>query len=247
MNHPAGTPPEPRPLSRPPAPEVQPTPDPHPLRQSTVRSAALWLAVVSLSGCASVFRVDNQVQSFARWSEPAAPAHQSVPVPQPPQTYRFERLPSQVQTPRANDQDQLEALAQDVLAQRGWSLAAAGVQAPWVVAVTAAGLRLPRAPWESPWDPRWSGFGPSLYGVHAVGQVAWSPVFLHMESPYVQREVSLVVRQASSGRVVYETRAAHDGRWNSTPALWRAMLEAAMQGFPQPLVGPRQVDIEIPR
>ena len=42
-------------------------------------------------------------------------------------------------------------------------------------------------------------------------------------------------------------RAAHDGRWNSSPALWTAMLDAALQGFPAPPAGVRQVNIEIPR
>jgi hypothetical protein len=72
-------------------------------------------------------------------------------------------------------------------------------------------------------------------------------MFMHVETPYYQRELSLVIRRADNGQVVYETRAAHDGRWNSTSALWTAMLEAALQGFPAPPGGPRQVNIEIPR
>lgn len=226
---------------------VRHTTKPFPWLKRGVRHAGLALALVSLGGCASVFLVDNQVQSFARWTEPVAPADPPITVPQPPQTYRFERLPSQRQSPGAEEQDQVEALARDALAQRGWTPAAVGVDPPWVVEVSAASLRLPRAPWETPWDKHWSGFGPSPYLVHPNGHVMWSPVFLNLETPYYQREVSLVIRQASSGRVVYETRAAHDGRWNSTPALWRAMLDAALQGFPNPPNGPRQVNIEIPR
>ncbi len=73
------------------------------------------------------------------------------------------------------------------------------------------------------------------------------PAFPRFETPYYQRAVSLVVRDAATGRVVYETRGAHDGRWNSSPALWMAMLDAALQGFPTPPTGVRQVNIEVPR
>jgi len=217
------------------------------LAQRSARCLALVLAVFTLSGCASVFLVDNQVQSFARWSEPSAAAPQGLP--QPPQTYRFERLPSQLQSPRAGDQNTLEAWAAEALTQRGWTPAAAGVNSPWVVEVSASSLRLPRAPWENPWPGAWgfgAGFG-SMAHVGPGGHVLWSPMFMHMETPYHQREVSLVIRHAATGRVAYETRAAHDGRWNSSPALWRAMLDAALQGFPNPAPGARQVNIEVPR
>ena len=58
---------------------------------------------------------------------------------------------------------------------------------------------------------------------------------------------ALVIRDAASGRVVYETQAAHDGRWGGSEPLWGAMLNAALQGFPQAPEGPRQVNIEVPR
>jgi hypothetical protein len=228
-----------------------PTPSSRPCRlRRCARLASLMLLAVSLGGCASVFLVDNQVQSFARWSDAASPTAGPATVPQPPQVYRFERLPSQLQSSRSGDQDQLEALAREALASFGWTPAAASVSPPWLVEVSAASLRLPRAPWESPWHgysgAYWgAGFGP--YGVGLHGQIFWSPMFLHMETPYFQREVSLVIRHAATGRVVYETRAAHDGRWNSSPALWRAMLDAALQGFPVPPSSTRQVNIEVPR
>jgi hypothetical protein len=68
-----------------------------------------------------------------------------------------------------------------------------------------------------------------------------------MDWPYYQRKVSLLVRQADSGQVVYETHAAHDGRWNSSHELWCAMLDAALQGLPTPPAGARQVNIDLPR
>jgi hypothetical protein len=217
-----------------------------------------------LSGCAGVLLVDNQVQSFAGWkAAPGTTAAAPSAVPAAPQNYRFERLPSQREGRSASAQDELEGLARAALAKVGWNPAEAGATAPWQVQVSASHQRLPRAPWEDPWVGRWGGgyWGDPWYrpgggfGVYAGrghyigagGQIFWAPMFLNVESPYYQREVSLVIRHAGSGQVVYETRAAHDGRWNSTPALWTAMLDAALQGFPTPPAGARQVNIEIPR
>jgi hypothetical protein len=215
---------------------------------AVLRLALPALVALLLSGCASVFLVDNQVESFPRWQDRAP----NAAVPAAPQIYRFERLPSQQDERGARGQDELERLAEASLAKLGWSRAAPGVSAPWVVQVNASTVRLPRAPWEDPWD-RWGPYGSPFalpgrdYVVTGNGQVIFFPAFPRFESPYYQRSVSLVIRDAASGRVVYETRGAHDGRWNSSPALWVAMLDAALQGFPVPPTGVRQVNIEVPR
>lgn len=217
------------------------------------RAGLAALALMALSGCASVFLVDNQVQSFARWSDTPATAPGPAAVPQAPQLYHFERLPSQRDARAGHEQDQVEALARLALERVGWTVAHAGVASPWRVEVNASTLRLPRAPWEDPWYGPWGGpfggFGlPGRdYVVTGTGQVIWSPMFMRMDIPYFQRQVSLLIRHAGTGRVVYETRAAHDGRWQSSPALWGAMFDAALQGFPVPPAGVRQVNIELPR
>ena len=226
------------------------------LRSARILGAAV--AAIALSGCASVYLVDNQVQSFPRWADQAAKPGTPVAVPQAPQIFRFDRLPSQRDARSGTGQDQLETLAALALAKVGWTRAADGTASPWLVQVDASTLRLPRAPWESPYDNFWGGyggFGPGFghampgrdYIVTGNGQIVWMPVFPRIETPYYKREVTLVIRHAASGKVVYETRAAHDGRWNSTPALWQAMLQAALNGFPVPPSGPRQVDIDLPR
>lgn len=207
-----------------------------PIRR-TLLGAALGLGLL-LGGCASVYRVDNQVQSFTGWGGASAPAA--------PQTYRFERLPSQREGQAAASQDELETLARAALARVGWNLVEpAGAGAPWTVQVTAGALKLPRAPWEEPWNGLGAGWG--LYG--GSGGVWGSTLFMfmRMDIPYHERQVSLVVRQAATGQVVYETSARHDGRWNSSPELWSAMLDAALKDFPNPPAGARQVDIDVPR
>ena len=70
---------------------------------------------------------------------------------------------------------------------------------------------------------------------------------LRGDMPYHQRSVSVVVRDSRQGQVAYEAQAAHDGRWNSTPAIWKAMLEAALTGFPQPNGTRQQINIDVPR
>ncbi|MDM7942864.1 MAG: DUF4136 domain-containing protein [Hydrogenophaga sp.] len=221
-----------------------------------LRLGAAAGALLALGGCASVFLVDNQVQSYARWAEGPTPSGAAAPVaiPQAPQVYRFERLPSQQDSRSGGGQDELETLTTLALGRVGWTPAATGVTAPWTVGVSASTLRLPRAPWESPYDGLWGGgFGAGFgfpgrdHVVTSSGHILYAPLFLRMETPYYQREVSLIIRHAASGRVVYETRAAHDGRWNSSNALWTAMLDAALRDFPTPPAGLRQVNIEVPR
>jgi hypothetical protein len=211
-------------------------------------TAALAL-LAGLSGCASVYRVDNQVESFARWDPTARPAGSTAAVPTPPQRYRFERLPSQATGPAEQSQDALERLAQAVMSPLGWTLAEATEKVSWTVQVAGQNARLPYAPWESPWGgDRYRWFGQMHMGV-GVGsaRVMWSPWLLRSEMPYYQRQVSLVIRESGSGRVAYETHAAHDGVWNSTPDLWKAMLSAALTDFPNPPTGVRQVNLDVPR
>ncbi len=68
-----------------------------------------------------------------------------------------------------------------------------------------------------------------------------------IDSPWYQREVGLILRETASGRVVYETHAFHEGHWIDPARAWPAMLEAALQGFPQPPAGVRRVDITLTR
>jgi hypothetical protein len=47
--------------------------------------------------------------------------------------------------------------------------------------------------------------------------------------------------------VVYQTKALHEGPWTDHQNIWRAMIGAALQGFPNPSVLNRRVDTTIAR
>ena len=200
-------------------------------------SCVTVLTALTLTGCGTVMRVDSVVQSHAQWPSSALPTAQI--------SYEFERLPSQNLGQSGTDQGMLETQTRDALTALGWQAMAAG-GAPWRVTVSGQTLTLPRAPWDEPregWPFR------SRLGV-SIGTSRGGPYMggmLSVDMPYYQRSVSLVVRDGQTGRVAYETRAAHDGRWHDSPAVWRAMIDAALQGFPAPPTGNRTVNIDIPR
>jgi hypothetical protein len=159
-------------------------------------------------------------------------------------------MPSQLSGPGAIEQDGLEQLARQALASKDWQLVDPAAQAPtpaplWRVQVSASQTTLPRAPWDDApvgMGPRWSlSAGTGGLGVG----LGWG--MLRSDMPYHLRQVVLVVRDPRQGRVAYEAKATHDGRWNSTPAVWRAMMNAALTGFPAPGSTQQRVDIDVPR
>jgi hypothetical protein len=213
-----------------------------------------------LTGCASVMRVDSQVQAHAFWIKNGSTAS-----PSGMNSYEFERLPSQHIPPTQDTgvptQPVLEQLLQEVLAPVGWQVRtpldqgqAQGQghlpQSPWRVQVMGQQQTLPRAPWDDPPERLWlrpraatSKASPTPTAKSALHFNGW----LRGEMPYFIRHVSIVIRDPAQGRVVYETQATHEGRWPNSPALWRAMMEAALRGFPHPPAGVQQVDVDLPR
>jgi len=197
------------------------------------------IAVLLLTtGCSSLRVINTDVTTFALW--PAA-------TPAPGASYRFERLPSQQLLPAGSPtvelpQDQLEALAREALAKVG--MANNPADAAFDVQVSATTRKIQRRAY----DGRFMG-GPSVAfgGGTAGGFVGFSMPLMVYEPPMYLREVILVVRDARSYAVLYETRATHDGIWADARAVLPAMLAAALQGFPVPPAGTRRVNIEIPR
>ena len=180
-----------------------------------------WLVVACatvglLSGC-GVMRVDNQVESHAKWAPTALPAGEI--------SYRFERTPSQEMASPL--QAELEQAVATTLAPAGWRLNPDAAQ--WRVSVTASHIKLAKAPWEPGAAHRNMALGAFI------------------DQPYHLRAVSVVVRDNTRGEVAYETQARHDGRWNEAPAIWHAMVQAALAEFPKPPAGLRVINVDIPR
>jgi len=172
--------------------------------------------------------VDNQVNSFA----PKPPAFGAG--------YRFERLPSQQAEPGA--QDRLEAMTEQALAKVGLKR---DDVAPTLLAQVRVTERVERSATDAPplgWQLGWR------IGRH--GGIGWGGGTLFpglADLPSYWREVDLSLRELSSGAVVFESRARHDGPWSDSQAILPAMLDAALQGFPNPPAGERRINIEIPR
>ena len=200
-----------------------------------------------LSACSGLRVVDNDVASFAQWSNASPPA--------PGSRYRFERLPSQQSgLPQSGisgmelTQDQLEAMARTALDKFGWQNMPAA--AAFNVQVSATTRYAQRNPYNSPAYGGFGGFGGSgisLGGGTAGSFIGFSFPLGMSEPPLYLREVSIVVRDAASNAVVFESRATHSGIWNDPRAVLPAMFEAALQGFPTPPAGARRINIEIPR
>ena len=196
------------------------------IRTPTVSLLLCAAALAGLAGCSTQRLVDSQVQSFSTLA--AAPA---------PATYRIERLPSQ-QMPSF---EPIAALADRALARAGLQrddaaprlLVQIGVQADTV----------PRYdPFAGPYGPYPWGFGGWYgrgWGVHG----AWR---FNDPTPLYRRAVSIVMRDAATQAVVYETSAAHEDVWVADPAVYGVLFDAALQGFPQPPQGPRQIRLPLP-
>ena len=186
-------------------------------------------AALLLSGCASTYLLDNQVQSFSQL--PALPA-------QP--TYRFERMLSQQADPA---QQALEALADPALYNAGLRR---DDSAPHFSVQVAARTEQVVSPYYDPyWGPWGWGGGWSVGWGGPHGAIGFGGPWPRPDSYWFRREVSVVIRELPANRVVYETHAVNDGPVLDNRVVLPAMFEAAMQGFPTPPPGPRRVDIQL--
>lgn len=189
---------------------------------------SLSLCAAVLAGCSTGPRiVEGQVQSFSTLAAVPAPA-----------TYRIERLPSQ-QTPSF---EPIAALADQALARAG--LTRDDVAPRLLVQIGAQADAVPRYdpfynygphPWGfGGWYGR--GWGWGLHGAWRFGE----PTPLH------RRAVSLMMRDAATQAVVYETSAVHEDVWVSDPAVYGVLFDAALNGFPKPPPGGREVRLPLP-
>jgi len=192
-------------------------------------SSAIFAATVFLTACSGMRIVDSDVTAFSAWT--AAP-------PAPGTRYKFERLPSQT---AATQQDRIEALATTSLSKVGMALSP--LEARYSVQVLLTTEIVQRYP-----DP---GFGFGGAGVFAGGGSRGSSIGLSfpigLGESYYKRSLSILMRDLSTQKVVFESRALHDGVWNDGFAVLPAMLDSALLGFPQPPAGTRRIHVDIPR
>ena len=206
-----------------------------------------WLFFVALSslllsGCNSMRIIESQVQTSTQW--PTGTASQTA-VPAKA-FFRLDRLPADVNNLQAGWAEvELEA----ALAPLGWTRN--DIQAQYTIWIGVRVAEFVADPWgrpvRSPWTNRLSvNIGTGYYRPHGMGWGLGMRSGFPPPSGYAQ-EVSIIIRDLKTSNVVYQTKASHEGPWADHPSIWRAMIAAALQGFPQPTAANRRVDISIPQ
>ena len=142
-----------------------------------------------------------------------------------PATYSFERLPSQ-----GSSMATVEAAAEPALQRAGLRRDDAAPR----YRVQASALAEPGV---SPWADT---FNPALGGLGSFGAAS-----LDRDYNWVYSQVHLVLRDASTGQVVYESRARSDGPRLDPRSTFEGLFAAALQGFPNPPAGPRTVAVQL--
>jgi hypothetical protein len=208
--------------------------------QRTVSIAALAGAAL-LAGCATLNSVDTSVATFGAWPADVTPG-----------TYAFDRLPSQEKDLRR--QQSLENAAAAALASAGFRPATEGTKPAVMVQIGARTERFEQSPWDDPfwwggprrfgyrgWAP-YGAYGP--WGPYGLRRGVWAPfppepdVYLH--------EVALLIRDAGTGKALYETRASTDGYSSGGDRLLAAMFDASMKDFPRTNDKAHNVRVELP-
>ena len=205
-----------------------------------VAAAALCGAAL-LAGCAGLRSVDTSVATFGDW-----------PAGLTPGTYAFDRLPSQEKNPQR--QQSLENAAAQALASAGFHPAADGAKPAVMVQIGARTERFEQAPWDDPFwwgGPRrfgyggWVGPGPwGPWGPYGYRRGIWAP-FPSQPDVYLH-EVALLIRDANTGKALYETRASSDGYSSGGDRLLAAMFDASMKDFPRTDDKAHNVRVELP-
>ncbi|MGN6525457.1 MAG: DUF4136 domain-containing protein [Burkholderiaceae bacterium] len=207
---------------------------------SIVRSIPLALAAVLLGGCTSLHTVTSTVASFGSWPEGS-----------PPGTYAFDRLPSQQASPQR--QEAVEAAAAQALAGAGFRPAPEGTKPAVTVQAGARIERFESDPWADPfwapglyhygWYRPWGPWGPGPYWHRHGGY--WGPGPYFPEPDVYEREVALLIRDAATGKPLYEARAESSGASDGGQRLLAAMFVASMRDFPHAIEQPHDVDVDM--
>ena len=190
-----------------------------------------WLVViVLLPGCAAT-HLDASVHTVGNW-----------PFGRAPDTFAFQRLPSQQM--HAQEQDKREAEATAAMVRAGFKPGTADsadvlVQ---VAARTIEGTALLG-------DPMFAGPAMGFHGGRWAGRgwgygAGWGVGFANTV-PFNAYEVAVLIVDARTQQTLYESRARSDGSWSDKQG-WTALFEAALRDFPFNAVSPRRVTVDLP-
>jgi hypothetical protein len=200
--------------------------------------------VLLLGGCAAFNNLHNEVSTYGPW-----------PAERKPDTYVFERLPSQQAHPE--HEQMLETAARGALEAAGFHAVSDPQNADYLMQVGAKVVS------SDPWiynDPLfWRGgwaygrWGRGAYpfggpfggfpGVYGSGY-GWGYGYGFDDRSY-QREVALIIRDRKTGQLLYEARANNTGPSAAIDYLLPAMFTAALKDFPAAGPNPRQVTVPI--
>lgn len=200
-----------------------------------------------LSGCSTTRVIESQVKTSTQWPTGAAVPAQAL--------FRWERLPEDVNNVQAG---WAEIELEPVLAGLGWTRNDVDAQySVWIGVRTAEFIadalgRPVRGPWVSHvYLGVGSGYRPRGLNT-SIGWGMGYPVYPGVRPGYpptagYAQEVSILIRDLKTSQVVYQTKATHEGPWSDHPNILRAMVGAALQGFPNPNPANRRVDTALPR
>ena len=206
---------------------------------------SLTLSSLLLSGCSSMRVIESQVQTNTQW--PTVIASQTAGTAKA--HFRLDRLPADVNNLQAGWAEvELEA----ALAPLGWTRN--DIQAQYTIWIGVRAAEFIADPWgrpvRSPWVNRFNFSVGTGYRPHGLGWGVGMNTGMRAGFPppsgYAQ-EVSIIIRDLQTSNVVYQTKAVHEGPWTDHQNIWRAMIAAALQGFPNPPVLNRRVDTSIAR
>lgn len=199
------------------------------------------LVAMLLAGCSTTRTVESNVDSYSTLAA----------LPSPP-TYRLELLPSQ--SANAVRFEVIEAQAQQALANVG--LQRDDANASLVLQIGAEAGFVPNpywgpAFWPSPYSPY---FGPApFYGGFGFGWGrGWGAGMgggwmMDTPTPLYYRKVSLLLRDARTHKIVYETSAVFEDVWTNDPAIFGVLFKHALADFPRPPQGSRVIRSQVDR
>lgn len=199
------------------------------MKRRTVFAPVLLLLALGLSGCAALNTVHAELSTWGDWPASRAPG-----------SYAFDRLPSQQSDPETAVR--VETAAATALAQAGFRPAGADEKPDVLVQVAS---RTTRTMTGDPWDdPLWWRGG---FGIHRHTWIG--PVWVidtRFDRTRYERQVALLLRDAASGKPLYEARAANEGSTGGSDALMAALFRAALIDFPRHGPNPRPVKVTLP-